>query len=96
MLEKVSMGTGDFGFNSDRAEVWDGSSWSFSAWGEHTLSEARHKMGSAVIEVTLGEDKRTVGMFAGGVSNTGNSSMVDMFDFGENRMLPRMYAPTIR
>ena len=48
------MGTGDFGFNSDRAEVWDGSSWSFTAWGEHTLSEARHNMGSAVIEVTLG------------------------------------------
>lgn len=37
-----------------------------------------------------------MGIFAGGVENTGDSSMVDMFDFGERRVLPRMYAPTIR
>lgn len=37
-----------------------------------------------------------MGMFAGGVSNTGDSSMVDLFDFDERRMLPRMDAPTVR
>lgn len=37
-----------------------------------------------------------MGIFAGGVGNTGESSMVDMFDFDERRVLPRMYAPTIR
>lgn len=49
------MGPGGVGFNSDRVEVWDGSTWSFATWGEHTLSEARHYMGTAVIEITLGE-----------------------------------------
>eukprot|EP00752_Nemacystus_decipiens_P013002 g11503.t2 len=92
---RVSMGQGGVGFNSDRAEVWDGATWSFATWGEHTLSEPRHLMGSAVIEISAGADKRTVGFFAGGVSNTGDSSMVDMFDFDERRVLPRMYAPTI-
>lgn len=37
-----------------------------------------------------------MGMFAGGVSNTGDSSMVDLFDFDERRVLPRMDAPTVR
>lgn len=49
------MGSGGTGFNSDRADVWDGATWSFVTWGEHTLSEPRHLMGSAVIELTLGE-----------------------------------------
>eukprot|EP00903_Cladosiphon_okamuranus_P013103 g12222.t1 len=92
---RVSMGQGGVGFNSDRAEVWDGATWSFATWGEHTLSEPRHLMGSAVIEISAGANKRTVGFFAGGVSNTGDSSMVDMFDFDERRVLPRMYAPTV-
>ncbi|CAN0371489.1 unnamed protein product, partial [Hapterophycus canaliculatus] len=93
---KVSLGQGRVGFNSDRAEVWDGSTWSFASWGEHTLSEPRHLMGSAVIEVYDGSDTRTVGFFVGGVSNTGDSSMVDMFDFDEHRVLPRINAPTVR
>ncbi|CAN0152531.1 unnamed protein product, partial [Ectocarpus sp. 12 AP-2014] len=93
---RVSMGEGGAGFNSDRAEVWDGSTWSFATWGEHTLSEPRHLMGSAVIEISTGSEKRTVGMFAGGVSNTGDSSMVDLFDFDERRVLPRIDAPTVR
>lgn len=48
------MGQGGVGFNSDRAEVWDGATWSFATWGEHTLSEPRHLMGSAVIEISGG------------------------------------------
>lgn len=49
------MGPGGVGFNSDRADLWDGSTWSFVSWGEHTFSEPRHLMGSAAIEITLGE-----------------------------------------
>lgn len=48
------MGQGGVGFTSDRAEVWDGATWSFATWGEHTLSEPRHLMGSAVIEISAG------------------------------------------
>lgn len=51
---KVSMGQGGVGFNSDRVDVWDGATWSFATWGEHTLSEPRHHMGSAVIEIYTG------------------------------------------
>lgn len=51
----MSRGPEGVGFNSDRADVWDGSEWSFATWGDFTLSEPRHFMGSAVIEITLGE-----------------------------------------
>lgn len=51
----MSRGPEGEGFNSDRADVWDGSEWSFATWGDFTLSEPRHFMGSAVIEITLGE-----------------------------------------
>ncbi|CAN0250085.1 unnamed protein product, partial [Discosporangium mesarthrocarpum] len=84
-------------YHSDRVDVWDGRSWSFASWGEHTLSEGRRAMGAAVLEVTLGEgNQRAVGMFVGGLSNNGLSQMVDVFDFQAGRVLPRMLAPTVR
>lgn len=49
------MGAEGVGFYSDRADLWDGSTLSFVSSGEHTFSEPRHLMGSAVIEITLGE-----------------------------------------
>lgn len=54
----VSIGQRGVGFNSDRVDVLDGASWSFTTWGEHNLPEPRHHMGSAVMEIYTGSVRK--------------------------------------
>ena len=62
-------------------DVWDGKKWGWSS--ARALSEGRYAMGTVALELKMAEPGlyRTVGFFAGGVGRSGNSFLVDLYDF---------------